>query len=99
MGKLHILQGDKTADRDSLIKAAKRNLTTPRWIAPKSARPGDQAVIYVDGMFFATASITTDAARRPDWGPRRYGAGLASIKLVKPPIGLDTIRKRVPDLS
>jgi HNH endonuclease len=56
-------------------------------------------VIYVGTTFFATAKIATNAVRRPDWGPRAYSAGLVSVKLIKPPIGLETIKKRVPSLT
>jgi hypothetical protein len=65
MAALHILQGGiENGDRNWLIKAAKRNLTTRRWITPKSARAGDQAVIYVGRALFATARISTDAHQR-----------------------------------
>ena len=77
MPRLHILQGGiDNGDRDWLIRAAKQNLVTRRWITPKSARAGDQAVIYVAATFFATGTISGKTARRPDWGPRAYGTGL-----------------------
>jgi hypothetical protein len=98
---LHILQGGiDNGDRDWLIKAARHNLSTKtRWIAPKSARAGDHAVIYIGGAFFATATIATDASLRPSWGPRAYGSGLKSVRLIMPPIDLGTIRRIVPALT
>src|SRR5207237_44628 len=35
---------------------------------------------------------------RDDW-PNRYGAGLSSIKLIRPAISLATIRRRIPGLT
>jgi hypothetical protein len=100
MPRLHILQGGiDNGDRDWLIRAAKQNLAARTWITPKSARPGDQAVIYVGATFFATGTISGRAARRPDWGRRAYGAGLKSIKLIVPPIGINTIKQTIPDLT
>jgi hypothetical protein len=100
MATLHILHGGiDNGDRDWLIKAARQNLTRRSWIAPKSARAGDQAVIYVDGAFFATARIATNATPRPDHGLRDYGAGLDSIKLIKPPIEIRAIKREIPSLS
>jgi len=46
MSLFHILQGGiENGDQAWLIKAAKQGLTARRWIAPKSARTGDDAVI------------------------------------------------------
>lgn len=47
----------------------------------------------------ATANISTKARRRRDWGPRAYGAGLNTIKLIDPPIGIGAIKKRIPKLA
>lgn len=48
---------------------------------------------------FATGTIAGKTVRRADWGPRAYGAGLKSIKLIDPPIGIDTIKQTIPDLT
>jgi hypothetical protein len=56
-------------------------------------------VIYVAGYgFFATARIKSLAKPRQDW-PNRYGAGLASIKLIRPAISLATIQRSIPGLT
>jgi hypothetical protein len=101
MAALHILHGGikNPPDRDWLLKAAKQNLATRWWIVPKRAQAGDDAVIYVGTTFFATARITSQAAPRPEWGPRAYGAGLDSIQLIEPSIPIDVIRKRLPLLT
>ena len=99
MPKLHILQGGiENGDRDWLLQAARRNLRTSRWVGPKSAQAGDEAVIYVGASFFATARVSTNAVPRRDW-KRRYGVCLDSIRLVEPPIPIEEIRKRVPELT
>jgi hypothetical protein len=56
-------------------------------------------VIYVDGALFASALVASEAVRRPVWGPRRYGAALHSVKLIKPPISRDVLRHRVSKLK
>jgi HNH endonuclease len=100
MAALHILQGGiQNGDRDWLIRAAEENLAAKTWIAPKSAEPGDDAVIYVGRALFATARVTRRASRRPDWGPRAYGAALDSIQLIKPPVPIGVIKKRVIGLK
>jgi len=100
MTALHILQGGiENGDREWLLKAAKRSLHARRWIVPKSVQAGDDAVIYVGTSFFATARITGWAVPSPDRGPRAYGAGLDSIRLVLPPIPIDAIKNLIPDLK
>lgn len=59
---------------------------------------GDMVVIYLSGSgFFATARIKSIPKLRTGW-IRRYGAKLESIGLIEPPIPLDIIQKRVPNL-
>jgi hypothetical protein len=60
---------------------------------------GDDAVICIGGYgLFATAKITTPPKRRLDW-PNRYGAGVESVRLIKPPISLDVLQQRLPALK
>jgi hypothetical protein len=100
MPALHILHGGiSNGDRDFLVAAAKRNLSAKRWITPKCAEAGDDAVIYVGTVLFAAARITRRAARRPDWGPRAYGAPLDSIRLLEPPISIRTVKEQIPGLK
>jgi 5-methylcytosine-specific restriction protein A len=96
----HILQGGvENGDKAWREKAAQKRLSSESWIAPKTVRVGDYAIIYVGGYgFFATARVKSLAAPREDW-PKRYGAALDSIKLIKPPISLGIIRKRLPRLE
>ena len=99
MRRLHIVQGDNGGDKTALERAARRNLKISRWIVPKSSVIGDDVVIYIGGYgFFATARIKAEAKRRADWN-RRYGAGLGSVKLIKPPISLAAIRRHIPALK
>src|SRR5262249_15904067 len=86
--------GIENGARDWLLQAARRNLRAPTWIGPKSAQAGDEAVIYVGASFFAS----TNAVPRRDW-KRRYGAGLDSIRLAGPPIPIEEIRKRLPEVT
>jgi len=96
---LHILQGGiDNGDKKWLEKAAAQRLSTPRWIVPSSAVEGDEAVIFVGSTFFATAKISSKAKPRSDW-PNRYGAGLKSVKLIRPPISLHVIRAKIPQLK
>jgi hypothetical protein len=97
---LHILQGGvDNGDKAWLEKAAKGSLRSPTWIAPKSVRIGDEAVIYVRGYgFFATAWIAGAPKPRADWA-NRYGAALDRVELIRPPISLVVISKSVPKLK
>lgn len=97
---LHILQGGvSNGDKAWLEKAAKQNLRRSTWVAPKSARIGDEAVIYVAGFgFFATARIVGSPKPRSDW-VNRYGAALDTVELIDPPVSLSEIRKRLPKLN
>lgn len=97
--RLHILQGNKGADKNWLERAARERLSARRWVVPKSVGIGDEAVIFVGPYgFVATARIGTLAKPRSDWN-RRYGAELRSIALIEPPIPLTAIRKAAPGLK
>jgi hypothetical protein len=99
MIKLHIVQGDEVGDKKLLEKAAQNHMSTRSWIVPKTAKIGDEVVIYVGRYgFFATARIKTQPRARPDW-PNRYSSGLKSIKLIEPSISLAIIQRRVPKLE
>jgi hypothetical protein len=98
--KLHIVHGGiENGDRDWLIKAAHKGLTSNGWTVPKCVIPGDAVVIYVEKHgFFATAIIDTEP-KRPKRNSRRYRADLGSITLIEPPIPLSSIKKRLPKLD
>lgn len=97
---LHILHGGiKNGDKRWLERAARHRLSASSWIAPKASKEGDSAVIFVGSAFYATAKISSAAKPRPDWGPKRYGAGLHSVKLIDPPISLGIIRTKLPELT
>jgi hypothetical protein len=74
MKSLHIVQGGiDNGDKDFLEKASRKGLDAPIWVVPKSAMPGDDAVIYVTGYgFFATAVLNSSPQPRKDWH-NRYG--------------------------
>jgi hypothetical protein len=97
---LHIVQGGvANGDKAWLEKAARLKRSADSWIAPKSVNIGDEAVIYVSGYgFFATARIRSLARPRTDWR-NRYGAGLTSIRVIKPAISLAAIRRGIPELK
>jgi hypothetical protein len=95
MAALHILVGDTKGDRDWLIKAAKRGNRGP-WKVPKSAQPGDDAVIFVGTEFLATAQITRPAKRA---GRRDYRAPLDLIQLIRRPVSIDKTKESVPGLE
>src|SRR2546426_12558880 len=100
MGALHIVQGGvENGDKAWLERAARLNWSWKSWVVPKSVAPGDGAVIFVPGYgFFATARITSFATPKKNW-LNRYGGGIASIKLIRPPISLGTIRRKIPGLK
>lgn len=100
MPALHIIQGGiRNGDKAWLERAAGRDLKARSWVAPKSAEPGDEVVVYITGYgFFATARIDTHATPRSDW-PNRYSADLRAIRLIRPPISLGAIQRRIPNLK
>jgi hypothetical protein len=82
-----------------LERLARGSRRTGPWTAPKSAVPGDEVVIYIRGLgFFATARVKSQAEPRTGW-KNRYGASLDSISLIRPPVSLAAIRRRIPDLG
>ena len=99
MSQLHIVQGGvDNGDKAWLERAARLKLNGKSWIAPKSARIGDEVVIFVPGHgFFATARVRSVPKSRANWA-KRYGADLTSIRLIKPAISLAVVRQVVPEL-
>lgn len=100
MPNLHIVQGGiDNGDKAWLEKAARKHLSAPAWIVPKSVAIGDEVVAYIaDYGFFATGRIKSLSKPRKDW-PNRYGAVLGSIKLIQPAISLATIKRGIPGLT
>jgi 5-methylcytosine-specific restriction endonuclease McrA len=97
--KLHVVQGDKVDDKRVLERRAGTGFATPSWILPKSAAPRDDVVVYIGGYgFFATGKVNAEPQRRDDW-KNRYGASLARVRLIKPPISLAAIRRHIPKLT
>jgi hypothetical protein len=67
-----------------------------KWVVPKKARSGDYVIVNVGRHgLFATARIASDARPRADW-KNRYGAALTAIKLIKPSISLDIVKRKIP---
>src|SRR5688500_15559237 len=97
---LHIVQGGvDNGDKDWLERASRRRLRHSSWVAPKRVAVGDEVVIYVAGHgLFATARIDSEATPRSDW-VNRYGAALTDVRLITPPISINTILRRVPSLT
>ena len=99
MQKLHIVQGDQNEDKRALEQAARNRSGISTWVVPGSSVIGDDVVIYISGYgFFATAHIDTTPVHRRDW-KRRFGSGLRSVRLIKPPISLSIIQRHVPKLK
>lgn len=100
MNALHIVQGGiENGDKRLLERAARLNLNFKSWVAPRSAVPGDDVVVFVAGYgFFATGRVTSEPKPRSDW-KNRYGAGLTAIRLIKPAISIATIRRAIPALT
>ncbi len=100
MTALHLIQGGiENGDKDLVLRLARRRLDSPPWNLPKSARPGDEIVIYILRYgFFARATVRSDPAPRKGWY-RRYAAPLTNISLIEPPISLGLIRARIPTLA
>src|SRR5690348_8980437 len=96
-GKLHIVHGDKEADCKWLRRAAHTKQEGP-WLVPKSVEYGDEVVIYVGATLFATARVISDPWKRMD-RLNRYNAQIDSIRLIDPPISLESLRKNVPELK
>ena len=99
---LHIVLGGIQNGDQALVERRGRNGkgTANGWIAPKSAKVGDDvALFFIGGSgILATAKIAGDAYPADDW-PNRYRASLSSIQLIDPPISLGALRKHVPDLK
>jgi 5-methylcytosine-specific restriction endonuclease McrA len=100
MARLHIVQGGvENGDMRWLQLAVRSGATAKGWIVPKLVEIGDDVIIYVGGHgLFATAKIATSATPRADW-KNRYGAGLADIKLIRPPISLAVLGRAVPNFK
>ena len=80
---LHIVQGGiENGDKRWLERAAKLSLNSRSWVAPRSAVPDDEVVIFVAGYgFFATGRVTSIPKSLSDW-KNRYGVGLTAIRLI-----------------
>lgn len=94
---LHLLIGGVGNDDKIWLE----NATTKskiRWIAPKSVRPNDQAIIFIAGHgFYASGRFTSQPKPAQDHR-NRYRAQLSSIELIYPPVSLKEIRERLPNL-
>ena len=100
MPSLHIVQGGiENGDKAWLERAAGIRLRSVPWMVPKGAGIRDEVVIFVPGQgFFATAQVTSRPKPKTDWA-NRYGAPLSSVRLIRPPISIGTIQRRLPKLA
>jgi hypothetical protein len=100
MANLHIVQGGiDNGDMKWLERAAGLKRSTPAWVMPRCAEPGDEVVIYIGGHgFFATARVTTKPIPRTGW-TNRYGGGITDVELITPAISLGAILRHLPALS
>jgi hypothetical protein len=72
--------------------------STFSWIVPKDVVVGDDVVIYVGGLDSSQLPTSIPRAEpRSDWN--RYGASLAHVTLIRPPISLGAIRRNIPMLT
>lgn len=96
---LHIVQGDQHGDKRFLERAARERICAKIWTVPKKANVGDEVVIFIQGIgLFATAQINSEPLERVNW-VNRYGAGLSRIRLIRTPVPLDDIKRRVRGLT
>jgi hypothetical protein len=97
---LHIVQGGAdNGDKRALEGADGTRRKFKTWVLPKCALPGDEVVIYVTKFgFFATGRIISKTRPHPSW-KNRYSAQLSGIRLIRPPISLNAIRRGVPGLK
>jgi len=98
--KLHVLNGGyrENGDIEALRKAAKGSQRVSRWRVPKSAVPGDSAVINVPKFGLFAKGIVAKIPRLFD-GESRYRADLKQIELLERPISLFRVRSLVPAFS
>ncbi len=101
MSTLHIVQGGvENGDKAWLEKAASKKWSTDSWTVPKSAKVGDEVVVFILGLgFFATAKVTSTPEPCGRNRPNRYCAGLTSIRLIEPAISLSAIEHEIPELT
>ncbi len=101
MSALHIVQGGvENGDKAWLEKAASRKWSTDSWTVPKSAKVGDEVVVFILGIgFFSIAKVTSTPEPCGRNRPNRYCAGLASIRLIEPAISLSAIEHEIPELT
>lgn len=101
MNVLHIVQGGvENGDKVRLEKAARRKWSIDSWTVPKTAKVGDDAVVFILGIgLFATAKVTSMPKPCGHDRPNRYRAGLASIRLIRPAISLAAIRHEISKLT
>lgn len=95
---LHIVHGGvENGDKKLLEKVARRGRKAKNpWIVPKSARIGDDVVIYMQHHgFFATAKVTSHPVPSEE-RTNRYVAEVNSIRLIEPAISLATIKRKLP---
>lgn len=93
---LHIVHGGiDNGDKRTLERVGLRGGNVSKWIVPKSAAVGDDVIVYVGTSLFATARIAGRPIKRRDWR-NRYGAPLASVRLIQPPISLEVLRREIP---
>lgn len=101
---LHLLNGGYgNGDKELLEQLAGSDGRAKLWVVPKSAAVGDEVVINVAEFgLFATGKIASPTRPHPDayWRERhRYGADLRDIRLINPPIPLEEVQRRIPDLG
>ena len=96
MTRLHIVQGGiQNGDMQFLERAAEHGIEAKVWTIPKKSQVGDEVAIFIQGIgLFATAKVNTPPRKRPNW-TNRYGGGLTGIRLIKTPIPLGEIKRRL----
>src|SRR5262245_30873487 len=93
--RLHIIQGGiDNGDRDWLLRAQPHSRAL--WTVPKSVEIGDDAVIYVGPHGLMATAVISGRPKRHPRRKNRYEAEISSIRLIKPPISLASLRRVVP---
>lgn len=98
---LHLLNGGyNNHDKEFLERANAGSRKAGVWTVPKHADIGDEVIINVGKYgFFASAKVRSIPKRRRDVNGNRYGAALGEIRLIRPPISLNFVRKQIRKLK
>ena len=92
---IHVLSGEK-----EFVEAMQREAAqgqTARWIVPKAAAPGDNAILFFPSAGFLGHGEIVSSPESTVFGRRStYGADVGNIVIFKSPIPLDAVANQFP---